>query len=288
MAMRGQIIVGDVEITAVTDAEGAFPMKLDVVFPGLSQEKWRLCRRDYPEAFVDLETWHLHVGCFVLRAHDDVVLVDTGVGAAPPVFFGEMKGDLLQQLSLADVRPEDVTKVFLTHAHPDHVGWNLDSEGQPTFPNARYVLSRTDWEAFHRPEVQQAFQLNHVQETLTPLEKLGVLDLADGETPLTDEIVAVPAPGHTPGHMVVNISSRGQKAMILGDVLGHPVQVSEPELAFIFDMDPEQAIATRKKLLGRLEMDAMTAAQCHLPPPGFGLVVRTEGLRHWQPLERPD
>jgi len=123
---------------------------------------------------------------------------------------------------------------------------------------------------------------------LTPLEAAGVLQLIDGETPLTDEVTALPAPGHTPGHMVVAVSSRGQKAMILGDVLVHPAHVSEPEWVFAFDMDPVLAVATRKKLLGRLEMEAMTAAQCHLPPPGFGLVVRTEGRRHWQPLERPD
>jgi glyoxylase-like metal-dependent hydrolase (beta-lactamase superfamily II) len=285
--MRGQIIVGDVEITAVTDAEGAFPLKLSAVFPGVSEEHWRLYRRDFPECFVDLGTWHLHVGSFVLRKQDQVILVDTGIGPTPPALFGDMRGDLLHHLSQADVKPEDVRTVFLTHLHPDHVGWNLDGGGKPTFPNARYVMSRIDWDAFHNPEVQKAFPFPYVEQTLTPLEKLGVLDLLDGETAISEEVVAMPAPGHTPGHMVLTISSRGQKAMILGDVLGHPAQVSEPELLFMFDMDQEQAVATRKKLLGRLEMDAMTAAQCHLPPPGFGLVVRTEGRRHWQPLERP-
>jgi len=284
--MRGQIIVGDVEITAVTDAEGAFPPPLSVLFPGVTPEQWRPYRRDYPETFVDPDTWHAHVGTYILRDRDNVVLVDTGVGPTPAEFFGELRGNLIHELSLLDVKPEDVSTVFMTHAHPDHVGWNLGADGKPTFPNARYVLSRTDWETFQRPEVQQAFPFPFVDEMLTPLEQLGVLDLLDGETPLTDEIVALPAPGHTPGHMVVVVSSRGQKAIILGDVLAHPAQVSEPEWTFVFDMDPEMAVVTRKKLLGRLEMEAMTAAQCHLPHPGFGLVVRTGGRRHWQPLER--
>jgi glyoxylase-like metal-dependent hydrolase (beta-lactamase superfamily II) len=165
------------------------------------------------------------------------------------------------------------------------VGWNL-IDGQPSFPNARYILSETDWNAFQDPAVQGAFPFQYVDQTLTPLKALGMVDLINGETALSDEITAVPAPGHTLGHMVINISSRGQRAMILGDVLMHPAQVSEPEWGSIFDMDRDQAIATRKKLLGRLEMEAMTAAQCHLPQPGFGLVVRTEGRRHWQPLER--
>jgi glyoxylase-like metal-dependent hydrolase (beta-lactamase superfamily II) len=274
-------------VTAVTDAEGPFPMALSVVFPSVSEDQWRLYRRDFPECFIDLNTWHVHIGSFVLRTLDDTVLVDTGVGPTPPPLFGEMRGDLIHNLSLADVKPEDVNTVFITHLHPDHVGWNLDGEARPVFPNARYVMSRIDWEAFQRPEVQQNFPFPYVEQALSPLEKLGILDLIDGETAITDEITAIPAPGHTPGHMVLSVSSRGQRAMILGDVLGHPAQVSEPELVFAFDMDPEQAVATRKKLLGRLEMEAMTAAQCHLPPPGFGLIVRTEGRRHWQPLERP-
>jgi len=285
--MRGQIIVGDVEITALTDAEGAFPFKISALFPEVTADQWRPYRRDFPETFVDPDTWHVHIGCYVLRTHDRIVLVDTGIGPAPPAFFGDMRGDLVHQLGLADVKPADVNTVFITHLHPDHVGWNLDSAGKPTFPNARYVMSKSDWDTFQRPEVQQAFPFPFVDQMLTPLEKLGVLDLADGETALSEEIVALPAPGHTPGHMVVAVSSRGQKAMILGDVVGHPAQVSEPEWKFAFDMDPEMAVTTRKKMLGRLEMEAMTAAQCHFPPPGFGLVVRTEGRRHWQPLERP-
>jgi hypothetical protein len=81
--------------------------------------------------------------------------------------------------------------------------------------------------------------------------------------------------------MVLSIASGGQRAMILGDTVMHPAQVTQPEWQIIFDMDPEQAIVTRKKLLGRLEMEAMTAALCHMPHPGYGLAVRTDGRRHW-------
>ncbi len=284
--MDGQIFVGDVEITCITDATGPFPVKLAALFPNVTPDQWRIYRRDFPEAFVDPETWHAHVACYSLRTKDRTILIDAGLGPSPDAFFGEMRGDLLHQLSIADVKPEDVDTVFFTHAHPDHVGWNLTPEGKPTFENARYVMSETDWNTFQDPEVQKALPMTYVNETLTPLQNLGVLDLINGETQLSDEITVLPAPGHTPGHMVVTISSRGQKAMILGDLMLHPAQVSEPDWASIFDMDPEQAVATRRKLLGRLEMDAITAAQCHLPPPGFGLVVRTEGRRHWQPLER--
>jgi glyoxylase-like metal-dependent hydrolase (beta-lactamase superfamily II) len=285
--MDERIIVGNVDITCVTDAQGVFPIKIGQLYPGVTPEQWLPYRRDFPETFVDAETWRAHYGCYVLRSRSSVVLVDTGIGPTPAPLFGDARGDLIHQLSLVDVKVRDIDTVFITHLHPDHVGWNLTG-GKPTFPEARYVVSETDWKAFQTPEVQKIFPFSYVDEMITPLENSGRLQLIDGETALTEEIVALPAPGHTPGHMAVVVSSGGQQAMILGDAMGHPAQVSEPEWAFAFDMDPEQAIATRKKLLGKLELQAMTGAQCHFPPPGFGLVVRTEGRRHWQPLDRPD
>ena len=94
------------------------------------------------------------------------------------------------------------------------------------------------------------------------------------------------SPGHTPGHICVRISSGGQQALILGDVVVHPAQVTEAEWQFAFDMDPEVAVTTRKRILGQMELEGVTGLQCHFPNPGFGLVARTSGRRHWQPLER--
>ncbi|MGH2671187.1 MAG: MBL fold metallo-hydrolase, partial [bacterium] len=112
------------------------------------------------------------------------------------------------------------------------------------------------------------------------------LQLISEDAQLSGAVSVRHAPGHTPGHIALLISDGGQEAMIVGDAIVHPAQVSEPEWRFLFDMDPDAAIATRKRLLGRMELESITAIQCHCPPPGFGLIVRTEARRHWQPLEQ--
>ena len=233
---------------------------------------------------MDGDTWRVHIGCYLLSSGGRTLLVDTGVGPAPDPFFGGLRGNLMDELKANGVSPEDINTVFLSHLHPDHVGWNLTANRKPTFPNARYVMHKADWDAFQTPEVQQAFPFAFVDQTLTPLQALDILDLLSGEHPLTEEVVAIPTPGHTPGHMSILISSGGEKALILGDALVHPAQVSQPDWLFGFDMDAQGAAATRKELLDRVEAEGMTVVQCHLPSPGFGHIIRLEGRRYWQAL----
>src|SRR3972149_5734665 len=120
----------------------------------------------------------------------------------------------------------------------------------------------------------------------SPLKELGVLQLVSDGASISDEVTVRHAPGHTPGHICVRVSSGGQQAVILGDAIVHPAQVAEPEWRFAFDMDPEAAVATGKGLLGPMGLEGPTGVPCPFAPPGFGLVARTTGRRHWQPLER--
>jgi glyoxylase-like metal-dependent hydrolase (beta-lactamase superfamily II) len=116
---------------------------------------------------------------------------------------------LMSELHSAGVRPEDIDIIFFTHLHPDHVGWNLRGSGAgATFPSARYVINQADWDTFGTPAFQEQIPFKFWEETLGPLEKLGVLDLITGERALTDEIMAISTPGHTPGHMRYLISGR--------------------------------------------------------------------------------
>src|SRR4029453_211021 len=191
-------------------------------------------------------TWRNHYGCYLLRSQGRTILVDTGPGSqatspgAVQKFGGGSDGRLLAELQAAGVRPEEVDTVFFTHLHPDHVGWNLSQGGatpRPTFPRARYVVHQTDWATFKRPGVQAATSFPFWEETLGPLETLGVLDLLPGEHALTSDITAIPTPGHTLGHMSLAIVSGGQRALIMGDVAVHPAQVTETDWSALFDMD---------------------------------------------------
>src|SRR4051794_27258998 len=279
---EGTLRVGNVEIIELTDAHVRFPMPLRQLFPGVSEESWATYQERYPDAFYGPDTWHGHFGGQLVRSSGQTILVDTGFGPTPRDLFDNQPGGLLDDLRAQDVTPEDIDVVFTTHAHPDHVGWNMTSDGKPTFPRARYFMHQADWDAFHTSEVQSALPYAYVEETITPLKELGALELLNGEHVLTAEVTAIPAPGHTPGHMALMITSGGERAIILGDTMGHPLQVTEPDVPFGFDGDVPTAVATRKQMLDQLTESGVIGVVCHFPGSGFGRVIRLEGRRYWE------
>ena len=290
---EGQLSIGNVEVVALTDGEGAFPFPLSQLFPNVAQEAWAPFQRRYPDVFAGPDTWHNHFGCYLLRSQGRLILVDTGIGSLTTnpgmvnTLAGGVEGRLLTELQALGVRPEDIDTVFLTHLHPDHVGWNLKPDGKSStamFPRARYMAHQADWDAFKTAEVQAAFPFPFWEETLGPLETLGALDLITGERALTSEITAIPTPGHSPGHMSLAIVSGRERAFIMGDVAIHPAQVTEPDWSSLFDMDQPLAAQMRRQVFDRLEAEASTLVACHFPAPGFGRLVRLEGRRCWQGL----
>jgi glyoxylase-like metal-dependent hydrolase (beta-lactamase superfamily II) len=267
------ITVGRIEITALTDMEGAF-FGLDQIFPGVMEDQWEPYRHRYPWAFADRETLRGRVGSYVLRSPEGTILVDTGVG---PQAMG-VGGRLLVELENAGVYPEDVDTVFLSHLHGDHLGWSVKPDGEPVFPEARYVTQAAEWE----------ISAPYLGRAVAGLDDLGVLELLDGEEPISEELTAIPTPGHSPGHSSLLVSSGGEQALVSGDAIVHPAQATEPTWNVHFDMDKEQAARTREMLLAWLEADGMIVAAGHIPGSGFGRVVRgrgEEGRRYWQTLE---
>ena len=285
------ISVGNVEITAVHDGDGALPISM--VFPGVDPELWLPYQQKYPECFNgdNNENIALPFECYVIRSEGHTILVDTGVGsmATNPgtvtAFAGGIDGRLLLDLQTAGVNKEDIDTVFLTHLHPDHVGWNVNNDGPtpvPSFPNARYVFHQDDWEAFRPPRDSEVFGFTFWEETLAPLEGAGVIEPLSGEHSITSEITAILTPGHTPGSMSLAIDSGGEKALVMGDVFHGPPQVSEPSWVFAFDADPDTAVQSRSRMLDRAEAENAIMAICHST--GFGRVVSQEGRRYWQGL----
>ena len=285
------ISVGNVEITAVHDGDGALPISM--VFPGVDPELWLPYQQKYPECFNgdNNENIALPFECYVIRSEGHTILVDTGVGsmATNPgtvtAFAGGVDGRLLLDLQTAGVNKEDIDTVFLTHLHPDHVGWNVNNDGPtpvPSFPNARYVFHQDDWEAFRPPRDSEVFGFTFWEKTLAPLEGAGVIEPLSGEHSITSEITAILTPGHTPGSMSLAIDSGGEKALVMGDVFHGPPQVSEPSWVFAFDADPDTAVQSRNRMLDRAEAENAIMAICHST--GFGRIASQEGRRYWQGL----
>jgi len=286
---QSKLSVGNVEISVLHDSEMALP--LSQTFPDVPADSWTPYQQRYPEAFDGAENLRVHFECYLIRSLERIILVDTGLGtsASNPgtvaAFGGRADGRLLAELQSAGLGVEDVDTVFLTHLHPDHMGWNLTHEGSSvsaTFPRARYLAHEADWPLYQAPRDEEKAGFSFWENTIGPLERLGVLDLLTGERPLTSEVTAISTPGHTPGSMSLVISSAGERALIMGDVFHNPTQVTETDWVVAFDEDPALAVQTRRNMVDRAELENAPMAICHSN--GFGRVVRIEGQRYWRVL----
>lgn len=230
-----------------------------------------------------------HHTSMVIEAGEHLVLVDTGFG--PGVSPSE--GILLANLEHAGIAPEDIDVVILTHAHPDHIGGNLDMNGNPNFPNARYVLTQEDWDFWSdRPAVEEAMAyapdfaqllLGFVERQLLPLE--GTIELIGYDEEIVPGITSVAAPGHTPGHMALLVQSGEEKLWIAGDLGLGELHLKFPDAIMLPDIDPEQVVDTRQQLFTRFAEEGGLVAFSHADPfPGMGQVIGDGDAWAWEPV----
>ena len=201
------------------------------------------------------------------------MLVDTGADGLDP-----NTGRLLRNLQAVGIGTGDIDTVILTHGHPDHIGGNTDAEGKPTFPKARYVMWKEEWnfwtsgQAETLDEHEECFAF--ARKNLLPIQQQ--LDLIDHEAEIVPGIRAVAAPGHTSGHMAVAISSKGKQLLCISDAFIHPIHIEHPEWHAAIDMAPEQLMNTRRLLLNKAATEKALMLAFHFPFPGVGHVVRRE------------
>ncbi|MEU0173587.1 MBL fold metallo-hydrolase [Streptomyces massasporeus] len=232
--------------------------------------------------FADAEgVLHLDSHSFAFVTGGLRVVVDTGIGngkqRANPAWH-DLDTDYLERLTAAGFPPESVDLVILTHLHADHVGWNtrrIDGAWVPTFPGARHVTSRIErdfWAGYAMDEARRQM----FRDSVIPVERAGLLDLVDVSaegTAVAPGLRLIPTPGHTPGHIAVEVSSRGRTALITGDCVHHPVQLAHPGIAACVDIDPARSETTRRALLGSLVGTDTLLLGTHFAPPTAGRVV---------------
>ncbi|MGW0535352.1 MBL fold metallo-hydrolase [Streptomyces sp. NPDC003032] len=219
---------------------------------------------------------------FAVEANGLRVLIDTGIGngktRANPAWH-DLDTDYLARLTAAGFAPESVDLVVLTHLHTDHVGWNTRQDGGswvPTFPNARHLTSRAEWDHWTGRELEEP-RRQMFRDSVLPIRDAGLLDLVDmtgPETEVADGIRLLSTPGHTPGHVAVRLrSSDHAAAVVTGDCVHHPVQMRHPDITSCVDTDPVRATRSRRDLLAALADTETLLLGGHFPPPTAGLVV---------------
>ena len=226
--------------------------------------------------------WSIH--CFVIESAGRRIVVDTCVGndkqRGNPA-WNRLHGPFLERLTEAGFAPETIDTVLCTHLHVDHVGWNTRLVGDrwvPTFPNARYLFARKEWE--HWSQLAPARAAAGAGEpdavlgdSVRPIVDAGLAELVETDHRLSDEVWLEPTPGHTPGHVSVRIASDGQLAVITGDLMHHPIQCSEPDRIVNFDADSELARSTRRRFLACCAADRALVLGTHFAHPTAGRVV---------------
>lgn len=218
------------------------------------------------------------VHSLIIETSDRCLIVDTCVGNDKERRmrnWSHRQGPFLEQLMSAGFAPERFDTVICTHLHTDHVGWNTKLENDkwvPTFPNARYIVARPEWE--HWSASDDHWTQIVMSDSVQPIFDAGVVDLVETNYQIDAAIQLEATPGHTPGHVSVRLESQGETAVITGDLVHHPSQFARPDWGSSADVNAEQADDTRKAFMERYVNTTTLIIGTHFAGPTAGRLVR--------------
>lgn len=275
-----RMALGDWQITAVSDGTVAVPF--DKLLTPITPEKLkaRMAQANLP---VNAET---SINAFVINTGQQLILVDAGAGP----LFGDAGGHLPENLRAAGIDPQAIDTVLLTHIHADHSG-GVQREGKPVFPNATVRVDQRDVDFWLNPAHQrdveegQRHTFAESERSLRPVIDAGKLSPFHAPVQIMPGIDAIPAAGHTPGSVIYRVSHAGKTLLLWGDIIhAHPVQLPQPEVAIHFDVNRQQAVATRENVLAQAAREGDWIAAAHIAFPGLGKVMKAEEGYRWVPI----
>ncbi len=257
--------VGSIDVAVVAD--GRLLMDPALMFPpeDRSEFRQRVALEDGKVAF--------DVNCVLLRVGERLILLDTGAGRDIPVLmerYGGGCGLLVDNLRALGVSPSDIDTVIVSHAHGDHIGGATipsTDEMVPTFPEALYWFMTEEWGYWTSPEMLASRP--YLEKKLPPLLAHGQVELAEDETEIAPGVRLIPAPGHTPGHLCVAITSGQEMAIYTGDLLHHECQLEHPEWSAMLDLLPDVSAASRQRILEEAARERAVLLTAHLATPGI-------------------
>jgi glyoxylase-like metal-dependent hydrolase (beta-lactamase superfamily II) len=273
-------MLGDFEVTALGDGTLAIPP--EKVLTNIPPERVKKqLDRHYQTSPLDFS-----INAYLINTGSKLVLIDTGTGGA----WGPTAGSLLANLKASGYQPEQVDEIYITHMHGDHFG-GLSANGKPVFPNAivradkhdaDYWLSQANLDK--APEAGKADFKNAIA-AFEPYAKAGRFKTFDGNTDLVPGVRAVAAYGHTPGHTVYVVESKGKKLVVWGDLMHvAAVQFEHPEVTINFDTDSKAAAAERRKIFAEAAKEGYLIGAAHVSWPGLGRLRREGTGYQWEPI----
>ena len=270
--------VGDVTITKIVELEtvgGAAWILPDATPEAVRDIEWLK-----PEFMDDEGELKFSVHALVIDAPGRRIVVDTCVGnekeRLPYRDWHMLQTTFLDDFAAAGFAPHTVDNVLCTHLHVDHVGWNtmlVDGKWVPTFPQARYLIARDEFE-FWRDQERQEFQKGVFADSVAPVFEAGLVELVDTDHQICEEVDLLATLGHTPGHVSVRIRSQGEQALITGDFIHHPCQLSRLEWGSAADLDAAAAGATRRRVFAEYADTPTLVIGTHFAGVTAGRIVR--------------
>ena len=271
--------IGEVKVTRIVELEMPVAYSPETAFlkeatpAELRKSPWL-----YPHFVNEQDELLLSIHALLVEAPGFRLVVDTCVGNDKPRGMTGGRGlatKFLEAFAETGLARESVDAVVCTHMHVDHVGWNtmlVDDKFVPTFPNARYLFGRTEFEHWSAEgdEEQQAILADSVQ----PILDAGLAEFVGLDHVISPQIRLIPTTGHTPGHVSVQIESGGERAVITGDMTHHPCQLAHPEWSPSFDSDPNAAALTRAKMFAEWADEPILVIGTHYAAPTAGHVKR--------------
>jgi glyoxylase-like metal-dependent hydrolase (beta-lactamase superfamily II) len=278
--------VGTFECFLLKDAVHTYENPETFLFKNAPKERLTQLLQEHE---IELERWSEWISpytCLLIKTGSHNVLVDSGSGST----FPPAEGKLIRLLKAIKVEPDEIDTVLLTHAHGDHSGGNTDSEGKAAFERARYIMHKEEWDFWTSESTlaqpQHEWMVPVVHRNLKPLRDR--FELIEEDTEVVPGVDIIEALGHTPGHMVVHISSGGEQLWYLSDTFLHPIHVEQPDWYAEFDVQPDQAAITRKSLLNQIVARQPVIHCFHFPFPGLGHISENREGYRWHQLSVED
>jgi glyoxylase-like metal-dependent hydrolase (beta-lactamase superfamily II) len=256
--------IGNLACAVVSDGTAnLFPNAAEVLFQNAPADERDQALRSHGIAGLDIP---YRANCLYIRTPDHQVLVDTGFGGGVHPDMGK----LVENLRLMGVKPEDIDTLIITHAHGDHIQGVCDATGKLTFPNARHVMGKTEWD-YWQGITDDPF-MEAVLKIYLPAIK-GRVELVADDAEIVPGVKLFAAPGHTPGHVGLSVTSDGAELLHIVDTVLDPIQIEHPDWVAMPDMLKDVVVTTRHQVLAHAAASGALVLTYHFAFPGLGHVL---------------